>query len=161
MRIAKESQLTADGDLLVLRSACDTIVAAGRGAGENALPDTTGQRLGQLKANTSTEIPGRPSGVSSTVKRRSIAASTSQAMTLVALPVITIAAIRAHFAVTAVMMTRVPVMGNASAKVSTISTPLRFKLEEGAAAVSVGKVHPGHRGGGTRMVSADQNNIAK
>ena len=53
-------------------------------------------------------------------------ASAPQAITDVAKPVIVRAAIRAHSSEGAVMTIRVPTMGKASAKVSTMATPLRL-----------------------------------
>ena len=79
-------------------------------------------------AKISTATPGRPSSVSSAGTSRSMPASTPQAITEVAKPVMVWAAISAHFCVGAVMMMRVPTMGKASANVSTISTPLIFNL---------------------------------
>ena len=54
---------------------------------------------------------------------RSIEASTSQPMTLVAFPQNSLAATIAHRSETAVTISRVPDMENATANVSTISTP--------------------------------------
>ena len=51
-------------------------------------------------------------------------ASASQPMTLAAYPVADIPAVRAHPIVSAVTMTRAAVIGNASAKVSSIGTEL-------------------------------------
>ena len=56
-------------------------------------------------------------------------ASAPQAITEVANPVMVRAEIRAHSRVGAVMTIRVPTMGKASAKVSTMATPLRFSLD--------------------------------
>ena len=68
-------------------------------------------------------MPGRPSGVSSAGRSRSIPASTLQPMTEVANPVSFSAASRAHRAFRAVMMTRATRIVNASAKVSSMKTP--------------------------------------
>lgn len=68
--------------------------------------------------------PGRPSGLSAVGITRSIAASMSQPITLVALPQKEIAAVFAHSSSSAVTIRRAAVMGKASAKVSAIGTPL-------------------------------------
>ena len=57
-------------------------------------------------ANSSTAIPGRPSGVSPSATTRSIAASHLQPITEVAKPVIERAASSAHASVAAVITTR-------------------------------------------------------
>ena len=72
-------------------------------------------------ANSSTAIPGRPSGVSSAPSRRSIAASHLQPITEVAKPVIDRAASCAQASVAAVITTRAYRIGNASANVSATS----------------------------------------
>ena len=77
---------------------------------------------------SSTATPGRPSSVSSVESVRSMPASAPQAITEVANPVMVRAEIRAHSRVGAVMMIRVPTMGKASAKVSTMVTPLTLRL---------------------------------
>jgi len=85
------------------------------------------------KANSSTLMPGRPSGVSSGAISASIPASTLQPITDVAKPVIESAAVLAHAGDCAVMTTRAPRMPKASAKVSTILTPLRSMTVAGGA----------------------------
>src|SRR6478752_3026737 len=80
-------------------------------------------------AKIRTATPGRPASVSSGVSRRSMPASTPQAITDVAKPVMVCAAMSAHFCVGAVMMMRVPTMGKASANVSMISTPLILSFD--------------------------------
>ena len=75
---------------------------------------------------SSTATPGRPSSVSSGDSVRSMPASAPQAITEVAKPVMVRAAISAHSSDGAVMMIRVPTMGKASAKVSTMVMPLIF-----------------------------------
>ena len=75
-------------------------------------------------ANRRTAIPGRPSGVCSGASSRSIPASQPHAITEVANPVMASAAIRAQRGSSAVITSRVARMGNASAKVSSIMTPL-------------------------------------
>ena len=77
-------------------------------------------------ANSSTAIPGRPSGVSSGASSRSMPASQPQAITEVAKPVIASAAVRAQRGSSAVISSRVARIGNASANVSSIMTPLRI-----------------------------------
>ena len=79
--------------------------------------------------NSSTATPGRPSSVSSGDSVRSMPASAPQAITEVAKPVMVRAAISAHSSDGAVMMIRVPTMGKASAKVSTMVTPLIFNSD--------------------------------
>ena len=81
--------------------------------------------------NSSTATPGRPSSVSSGDSVRSMPASAPQAITEVAKPVMVRAAISAHSSDGAVMMIRVPTMGKASAKVSTMVTPLIFSSAMG------------------------------
>ena len=81
--------------------------------------------------NSSTATPGRPSSVSSGDSVRSMPASAPQAITEVAKPVMVRAAISAHSSDGAVMMIRVPTMGKASAKVSTMMTPLIFNSAMG------------------------------
>ena len=76
-------------------------------------------------ANSRTAIPGRPSGVSSAANSRSMPASQPQAITEVAKPVMASAAVRAQRGSSAVISSRVARIGNASAKVSSIVTPLR------------------------------------
>ena len=76
-------------------------------------------------ANTSTAMPGRPSGVSSSGPSSLTPASQPQPMIDVAKPVAAAAAVRAHSSVSAVTMRREPHMPKASANVSSISTPLR------------------------------------
>lgn len=61
-------------------------------------------------------------------------------MTLVAKPQSSFAAVRAQDAVAAVMINRVPVIGNASANVSQTGVPCRFKIA-GKTAVSVAAVN--------------------
>src|SRR6476469_6089375 len=70
--------------------------------------------------------PGRPSGVSASSNCRSMPASTLQPMTEVANPVSLRAASRAHRSLRAVTMIRATRMVNASAKVSSMSTPRMF-----------------------------------
>src|SRR5437763_507707 len=77
----------------------------------------------RLNANSRTLTPGRPSGVSSGGRTRSTDASASQAITLVAYPDIVRPAVSAQAAVSAVTTARAAVIGNASANVSTTSTP--------------------------------------
>jgi hypothetical protein len=72
----------------------------------------------------STAMPGRPSGVSSGASSRSMPASQPQAMTEVAKPVALTAACRAQVGLCAVMSSRVAFIGKASAKVSSMTTPL-------------------------------------
>ena len=69
-------------------------------------------------------MPGRPSGVSLAERRFSIPASQPQAMTEVAKPVRLRAAVSAHSGVSAVMIRRVARMPKASAKVSSMATPV-------------------------------------
>ena len=64
-------------------------------------------RASRLKAKAIRLTPGRASGVSAGNSVRSMAASTSQAMTLVALPQKTVAAVWAHGSVSAVTISRV------------------------------------------------------
>src|SRR3990172_11018053 len=80
-------------------------------------------------AKSSTAMPGRPSGVSLGESLPSMPASAPQAITEVAKPVMVRAAVSAQAGVDAVMTMRVPTMGKASAKVSTILTPLSFNLD--------------------------------
>ena len=77
-------------------------------------------------ANSSSDTPGRPSGVSAGPSSRSMPASQPQAMTEVANPVAATAAWYAHSRSGAVMMMRVAFMPKASAKASSIVTPLMF-----------------------------------
>ena len=77
-------------------------------------------------ANSSALTPGRPSGVSSGASSRSMLASHLQPITDVAKPVIERPASSAHAGVAAVITTRAPHIGNASANVSTISAPCSF-----------------------------------
>src|SRR5512145_2759785 len=81
------------------------------------------------------ETPGRPSGVSSGERDRSIPASQGQPIFELANPVASQAALFAHSGVAAVMMTREIHVGKASAKVSRISVPLI------SIAASPGRVH--------------------
>ena len=80
--------------------------------------------VARMQLNSSTAIPGRPSGVSSGASSRSIPASQPQAITEVAKPVIAVAAVRAQRGSSAVISSRVARIGNASANVSSIRTPL-------------------------------------
>src|SRR4051812_47951404 len=77
-------------------------------------------------AKSSALTPGRPSGVPSGASSRSMPASHLQPITEVAKPVIERRASSAQAGVAAVITTRAPHIGNASAKVSTISAPCRF-----------------------------------
>ena len=90
--------------------------------------------------NSSTATPGRPSIVSSGDSVRSMPASAPQAITEVANPVMVRAEISAHSSDGAVMMIRVPTMGKASAKVSTMVTPLIFR-----SAMARSQIYLGHR----------------
>ena len=76
-------------------------------------------------AKISTRTPGRPSGVAPGARSPSIAASQPQAITEVAKPVRLVAAMRAQCSVGAVMTSAVARMSKASAKLSSIATPLR------------------------------------
>src|SRR5262249_21864997 len=78
-----------------------------------------------LKPKKRRLAPGRPSGVWAGSSSASIPASASHPMTEVAYPVATVAAVRAQPRVSAVTMTASARILNASAKVSSISTPLR------------------------------------
>ncbi len=75
-------------------------------------------------ANRSAAIPGRPSGVCSPAARSFVPASQPQPMIEVARPVAASAAVRAQSMSSPVTMSREPHIPNASANVSSISTPL-------------------------------------
>src|SRR5512134_191278 len=74
--------------------------------------------------NSSTRTPGRPSGVSFGESSRSMPHSAPQPITDVPNPLIVTAACRAHLALSAVTITPVALMPNASAKVSSMRMPL-------------------------------------
>ncbi len=84
------------------------------------------------KPNSRMRTPGRPSGVSSGDSSASMPASAPQPMTEVAKPVITVAAIIAHFGVSLVTMIAVPATSKASAKVSSTLMPLRVRSAMGS-----------------------------
>src|SRR5512137_2476182 len=77
-----------------------------------------------LPAQISIATPGLPSGVSLAGTSPSIPASQGQPIAEVAKPVASVAAFRAHSLVTAVIITRQTQVGNASAYVLSIVTPL-------------------------------------
>jgi len=85
-------------------------------------------RLSASMANINTLTPGLRSGESFASIIASIPASHLQPMTDVAKPVIDCAAAMAHSFVSAVMMTRLPYILKASAKVSTIVVDLIFMM---------------------------------
>ena len=68
-------------------------------------------------------MPVLPSGVDSEGTRASIPASAGDMMIDVPKPVAVLAAVSAHFSLSAVIMILPAHMGNISAKVSSISTP--------------------------------------
>ena len=86
--------------------------------------------------------PGRPSRVSLAGTTRSMPASQPQAITEVAKPVKERAASIAHFSESAVTWMAVPLIGNASAKVSSMTTPLRVIAVDGASCVTSGMASP-------------------
>ena len=85
----------------------------------------------RLNPKNSSARPGRPSGVSVAASSRSMPASASHPMTLAAYPVAACPAVRAHPIVSAVTMTRVAVIGNASANVSSTGTELTVRTVAG------------------------------